>query len=221
MNMRRMVVLNIITLIILVGAGFGGFYFINQASNYVKTDNAKIDGQQIAISAPATGKLVDWKGFSNHSFAKNGSLGKVQVAAPTPQDPTNTTKVDIKAPTNLTVVANKAIANNLVAAGTPLAYAYDFKHLWVTANIKETAIQDIKEGQEVDIYVDAYENATLKGTVDEIGLTSASVFSLLPTGNSDANYTKVTQVVPVKISIDDAEGYDILPGMNVSVRIHK
>lgn len=47
---RRMVIINIITLIVLVGGGIGGYYYYNQAENYLKTDNAKIDGKVIPIA---------------------------------------------------------------------------------------------------------------------------------------------------------------------------
>ena len=76
-------------------------------------------------------------------------------------------------------------------------------------------------GQDVDIFVDAFKNTKFTGKVEEVGLATASTFSLLPESNGNANYTKVTQVVPIKISIDDTKGNRILPGMNVSVRIHK
>lgn len=98
---------------------------------------------------------------------------------------------------------------------------YDLNNLWVTANIDETKIDEIATGQDVDIYVDAFPNTTLKGKVQQIGLATAGTFSLLPSSNSTGNYTKVTQVVPVKVSIDDNKGVAIVPGMNVTVRIHK
>ena len=94
-------------------------------------------------------------------------------------------------------------------------------NLYVTANIDETNINEVAVGQNVDIYVDAFPNQTLKGTVQQIGLATAGTFSLLPSSNTTGNYTKVTQVVPVKISIDDNTGTAIVPGMNVTVRIHK
>jgi multidrug resistance efflux pump len=31
----------------------------------------------------------------------------------------------------------------------------------------------------------------------------------------------VTQVIPVKVSIDDLQGLNLVPGMNVTVKIHK
>ena len=42
---------------------------------------------------------------------------------------------------------------------------------------------------------------TFDGTVEEIGYATNSTFDMLPSTNSSGNYTKVTQKVPVKISI--------------------
>lgn len=221
MNTRRLIVLNILVLLILFAGGASGFYFYNQATSYIKTDYAKIEGQQLVVTAPATGKLIEWNGEQGKTYGKEDSIGQVETTIPTAENPMNTISVDVKLPTSATIVTTKAVKDSLVAAGTPLAYAYDFGKLYVVANIKENVLEDVEVGQEVDIYVDAFQDATLTGKVEELGLATASTFSMLPSGNANANYTKVTQVVPVKISISDKKGYNILPGMNVSVRIHK
>ena len=217
--MRKLVIVNIITLVILAAAGIGGYYYYDQATNYIKTDNAKIDGQQIVITAPATGKIEEWNGDFGKTFSSNSAFGKI-LTVPTSQD-SKPTEVPVSLPTSATIVQSTAMKNQLVAAGTPLGFAYNLNNLWVTANIKETQVEDVKQGQEVDVYVDAYPDTTLTGTVERVGLTTASTFSLLPSSNSTANFTKVEQVVPVTISWDRNKSLDIVPGMNVSVRIHK
>ena len=70
--MKKLIIVNIITLVVLAAAGIGGYYYYDQATNYIKTDNAKIDGQQLAITAPANGKLEEW----------NGDFGKTYGMAP-------------------------------------------------------------------------------------------------------------------------------------------
>lgn len=217
MSTRRLLIINIIILLILVGGGFGGYAYYNSAVNYISTDNAQIAGQQITISATANGKLTDWKGNAGDNFSKDSTVGTITTADATGK-PVN---MNVTIPTNGTIVQNNAVANSFVAAGTPLAVAYDLNNLWVTANIDETRIDEIATGQDVDIYVDAFPNTVLKGKVQQIGMATASTFSLLPSSNNTGNYTKVTQVVPVKISIVDSKGDAIVPGMNVTVRIHK
>ncbi|CAM3933115.1 HlyD family efflux transporter periplasmic adaptor subunit [Alicyclobacillus pomorum] len=215
-NTRRLLVLNLVIILLIVVAGFVGYYFYNQSTLYLETDNAQVTGQQVTIAAPATGKLVQWKGSTGTQFKSGDTVGIVEV-----QQAGKTIDVPVTMPSNGTVVQNSAVQNEFVAAGTPLAYAYDMNHLWVTANIKETQINDVKVGQDVDVYVDADPGVTIKGNVSSIGLTTASTFSLLPTSNTSANYTKVTQVIPVTISIQGYEGTGLVPGESATVRIHK
>lgn len=212
-----MIILNVIILLILVGGGFGAYAYYNNTVGYLSTDNAQIAGQQVTIAAPANGTLTTWNGNVGSNFSKDSTLGTIDTTDATGKPVT----MNVTIPTNGTIVQNNAVANSFVAAGTPLAEAYDLNNLYVTANIDETNINEVAVGQDVDIYVDAFPNTPLKGKVQQIGLATAGTFSLLPSSNTTGNYTKVTQVVQVQISIDDNKGEAIVPGMNVTVRIHK
>lgn len=221
MKLGRMILLNVIILLILVGGGFAAYAYYNNTVNYLTTDNAQIDGQQVSIVAPVTGKLTDWNAKIGNSFLKGQQIGTILSAGTGTGAAAAPTSIPVTIPTNGTVVQTNAVKDSFVAAGTPLATAYDMSNLWVTANINETNINDIATNQDVDIYVDAFSNTPLKGKINTIGLTTAGTFSLLPSSNTTGNYTKVTQVIPVRISIEDAKGLNLVPGMNVTVRIHK
>jgi len=184
----------------------------------LSTDNASITGQQVSIVAPASGKLTNWNGNIGSSFSKDQQIGTILAAGPESAAPSN---IPISVPTNGTVVQNNAVKDSFVAAGTPLATTYDMSNLWVTANIDETAINEVNPNQDVDIYIDAFPNTPLKGKVDSIGLATSGTFSILPENNTTGNYTKVTQEIPVTITIDDTKRLDLVPGMNVTVKIHK
>lgn len=213
---RRLILVNMITLLVLVGGGFAGYYYYNQSQNYLKTDNAKIDGMAISIASPVPGKLVKWTATVGDGYNAGDKVGTVVTKGDKGME-----EVDVTVPVGSTIVQSSATENTFVGAGSPLAYAYDMSNLFVTANIKETDIDDMRKGQDVDVYVDAFPNTTLTGKVDQIGMTTANTFSLLPSGSTTANYTKVTQVIPVKIVLDHTKSVDIKPGMNVSIRIHK
>jgi multidrug resistance efflux pump len=101
-----------------------------------------------------------------------------------------------------------------------LAIIGDTNHLYVSANIKESNILRLETGQYVEVHIDALPGKTFEGTVENIGRATASTFSLLPAQNDTGNYTKVTQVIPIKIAIADAADTGIMIGMNASVRIH-
>jgi membrane fusion protein (multidrug efflux system) len=101
------------------------------------------------------------------------------------------------------------------------------KNLWVIAFLEETNIAAIKTGQNVKFTIDAFEDVKFSGKVFLIGSSTASVFSLIPANNASGNFTKVTQRIPVKISIDSADNntdiasLNILAGMSVIVKIIK
>lgn len=212
---RRLILLNVVIIIIIAAVGFGAYYFYNQNSLYLKTDNAQISGQQITVAAPVTGKLVSWDGTVGSKFNSGDTVGQIQIT-----NGKETQNINVPIPQNGIIVQNDATTNQFVAAGTPLAYAYNMNNLYVTANIDETKIQDVKVGDTVDVYVDALPGTNITGTVSSIGLATASTFSLLPSSNTNANYTKVTQVIPVTIQLTNIPG-ELVPGMNVTVRIHK
>ena len=106
----------------------------------------------------------------------------------------------------------------------PVFSVYDRSETWVTANLEETSLHAVHLDQEVGIAVDSYPDRSFSGRVFEIGSSTASQFSLIPPNNASGNFTKVTQRVPVKISIREdappgARPADLLPGMSVEVRI--
>jgi multidrug resistance efflux pump len=212
-SVKRLLLVNIIVILIIIVGGFAAYYFYNQSTLYLKTDDAAVSGQEIVVAAPTTGKLVSWNGDTGSDFSSGDTVGQIAAGGTKP--------IDVTMPQSATVVQNQAVENEIVAAGTPLAYAYNLQNLWVMANVKETEISDVKVGQDVDVYVDAFPGITLKGTVKQIGLATASTFSLLPSSNDTANYTKVTQVIPVQIKLEGDEGIGLTPGMSASVRIHK
>ena len=86
--------------------------------------------------------------------------------------------------------------------------------VWVTANLKETELAVIRQGQPVDIYIDAY-GRSFPGHIDSIQAGSGTVFSLLPAENATGNYVKVVQRIPVKITFDRKSGVLLGPGMSV------
>nr|WP_321984328.1 HlyD family secretion protein [uncultured Lichenicoccus sp.] len=75
--------------------------------------------------------------------------------------------------------------------------------VWITANFKETQIDDMRPGQPVKISVDAYPELRLEGHVDSIQNGSGAAFSAFPPENATGNFVKIVQRVPVKIIIDD------------------
>ena len=94
--------------------------------------------------------------------------------------------------------------------------------VWVTANFKETQLTFMRQGQNVEIKVDAYPMHVFHGYVDSIQAGTGSRFSMLPPENATGNYVKVVQRVPVKIRFDQKKPHEWLlaPGMSVIPTVH-
>ncbi|MFL6651959.1 MAG: efflux RND transporter periplasmic adaptor subunit [Sulfurifustaceae bacterium] len=88
-----------------------------------------------------------------------------------------------------------------VRAGNPLFALVCTGQFWVAANFKETQLERIKPGQNVDIEVDMYPGRHFEGRVENISRASGVAFSLLPPQNATGNWVKVTQRVPVRIVV--------------------
>jgi len=122
----------------------------------------------------------------------------------------------VRAPGAGIVSKRSAEVGQVVQAGQPLAALVLVRDIYVTANFKETQLKNMRPGQEVTVYVDAYDR-DLKGHVDSIGGATGSRFSLLPPENATGNYVKVVQRVPVKIVFDAGQDphHLLRPGMSV------
>lgn len=137
------------------------------------------------------------------------------------------TKLDntrILAPSTGVVARRWVITGDVVSPGEPIFTIFDLDDVWVTANFEETKISSIKVGNAAQISVDSYSGRDFAGEVLSIGAATASQFSLIPPNNASGNFTKVTQRVPVKISVEGKEGtqrdpVSLIPGMSVVVTI--
>lgn len=186
------------------------------AANYVTTDNAQVDGTQISVNAPASGTLTNWTATMGTQLKSQEVVGRIAMQTGYMQP-----QLLVRAPADGVVAVNNGVNGAFVAAGTQLAIAYNPSDVFVTARVDETDINDVRIGQAVDISVDAFPNTTLTGHVVEIKTGAAGVFSLFGQSNTTGNFQKVTQVIPVKISIDDRQNLALVPGMNVTAKIHK
>ena len=130
----------------------------------------------------------------------------------------------IDAPMDGTVIQVPAVAGENLSINQEILAIADLRATWVVANIKENKFGRIRIGQRADVRVDAYPGAVFRGKVAALGKATQSTFALIPTQNDTGNYTKVTQLLPVKIEVDrspaGAKGHPLMPGMSVEVKIH-
>ena len=108
-----------------------------------------------------------------------------------------------------------------IQAGQTIATIVQDSLYWVIANFKETQLQRLAVGQTVNITMDAYPDLKLTGKILEFSEATGAKFSLLPPDNASGNFVKVTQKIPVKISINQLnEVKDKLrSGMSLEVEV--
>jgi membrane fusion protein (multidrug efflux system) len=117
------------------------------------------------------------------------------------------------------VVTRKSVeVGQIVAPGQGLMTVIPLHDTWVTANFKETQLENVHTGQRAEIHVDMY-GRSIAGRVDSIAGSTGSRMSLLPPENATGNFVKVVQRIPVKILVDPNESLILRPGMNVDVTI--
>ena len=126
----------------------------------------------------------------------------------------------ITAPTAGTIAKRTAETGSLVQVGQNLMSIVPDSEVWVTANLKETQLTNVRVGDPVEFEVDAYPGRHFSGRVESLSPATGARFALLPPDNATGNFTKVVQRVPVKIAIEQASDPPPLrPGMSVDVTI--
>ena len=128
---------------------------------------------------------------------------------------------DVIAPNSGTVTNKNVDKGKYVQAGQPL-FMLVSNNFWIEANFKENQVGKMKEGQAVEIKIDAFPNKTFKGKIDSIQRASGAKSSLFPPENAVGSFVKIVQRVPVKIvfteDIDPAK-YNIAAGMSVVPKV--
>ncbi|MED4229111.1 HlyD family secretion protein [Neobacillus cucumis] len=209
MSKGRLLLINIIGMVVVLALIASGVYFYYEKQNYVKTEDAVVSADISQVVATNSGLLTNWNGKEGKIVSNQEELGKIsngQQVLPVDSSATGT------------IIKNEAKTNQMVQAGQVLAQTADMDSLYITANIEENDLNNIEVGDSVDITVDGDSESLFNGKIVEIGYATNSVFSALPSQNSSGTYTKVTQKVPVKISIENPSS-KVLPGMNAEVKI--
>jgi membrane fusion protein (multidrug efflux system) len=119
-------------------------------------------------------------------------------------------------PNNVENIAVGAVLNAGQSA-FPLVSTND---LYIEANIRETDLTYVKEGNPARITIDAYPDSPIAGKVTTLAPASGSVFALLPPQNATGNWVKVVQRIPVRLSFDQAlDRLALRAGMSVKISI--
>jgi membrane fusion protein (multidrug efflux system) len=128
----------------------------------------------------------------------------------------------VKAPVKGVVSRKTVEVGQNVQSGQPLMAIIPLDEVWVTANFKETQLQQMRPGQRATLKVDAIGGREFAGHVDSIAAATGARFSLLPPENATGNFVKVVQRVPVKIVLEPGQDPEHLlrPGLSVEPTVY-
>jgi membrane fusion protein (multidrug efflux system) len=171
---------------------------IDNSSAALRSADAQVDQAQAAVRQA---ELVPQ--FIAEAEAQVRQLG-AQVAlsqAQLDQARLNLSWTRVTAPQDGWITKRNVEQGNYVQAGQSI-FSIVTPEVWITANFKESQLDRMRPGEQVDISVDAYPHLKLTGHVDSIQLGSGSRFTAFPPENATGNYVKIVQRIPVKIVID-------------------
>jgi len=129
------------------------------------------------------------------------------------------------APTDGLVGKRWLLPGDITQPGQSIFTIVNNRKLWVSIYLEETKMENLHVGQPVIFTLDTYPDITFTGKIMTLGSNTAAQFSLIPANNAAGNFTKVTQRVQLKISIDGTKDgkslseYRILSGMSAVVKI--
>jgi multidrug resistance efflux pump len=227
---RKTVILLVIAIAVVAAGGIIGYYAY-EGYRYVSTDDARVDSNVVSVSPEIVGKVLEWRVKEGDMVQKDEVLGRQDLGSALTSGAINpqamgsvagvvAEKAVLRAPISGQVILSNAVVGEMATPGMSLAVIADTDSLYISANIKEGDIARVKIGQPVDFWVDAFHGRLFHGRVETIGRATASTFSLLPAQNGSGNYTKVVQVIPVKVSILDQGDARLMIGMNAYIKIH-
>lgn len=134
----------------------------------------------------------------------------------------------IVASTDGVIAKRWLLPGDIVQPGQTLFTINQGEDIWVAVYLEETKFQTLQLAQPATFTLDAYPEITFSGKIYYIGSNTASEFALIPPNNASGNYTKITQRIPLKISIEQASTNSkkvdmpkLVSGMSATVKIKK
>lgn len=207
MKKSHSVILLAVAAVIIIGLSVW-YWFYWQSNTYFSTENAKVTAKLYTITPTTSGKLVKLNVKEGGAVRENEVLARVENGP------------FLKSPVDGQVVKSDVVLNQVVSPSNAVAVIADNANIYVGANIEETGIAKIKTGQSVTVTLDAYPGRKFKGRVGEIEqVTQSALSGNMTSFSTSGTYTKVTQLIPVRIDLDEDVALEGLIGTNATVKI--
>jgi membrane fusion protein (multidrug efflux system) len=159
--------------------------------------------------------LVEGSSVQTHPDVA-GAIAQVRDAA------VALSRTTLAAPVGGIVARRNVQIGQRVAQGSPLMAIVPLDQMWVTANLKENQLRDVRIGQPVKVTTEVYgDEVVFHGRVVGQEAGTGSAFAAVPAQNATGNWIKVVQRVPVRIALDPAEvtRHPLRLGLSMQVEI--
>jgi multidrug resistance efflux pump len=205
-KISKPMIIAVAIVVLLVGLGIAG-YFIYEGSFYYQTDNAKVDTMIYQLTAKASGELAKVYVVEGETVTAGQVLARVEDGSL------------IRSPIDGAMIDVKMQEGDYVTPSDIVVVVAKTTDIYITANVEETNILQIHTGQTVTVSLDAY-GRNFAGYVEDVNtITSAKLSGSATSFTTSGTYTKVTQLIPVKIKLlDDIDLAGII-GTNATVKI--
>jgi membrane fusion protein, multidrug efflux system len=191
---------------------------VDQATTAVRSNAANVTSAEAQVSVAA---LVKETIRTSEAALAQRRAQVEQAQANLGQAELNLSYTSVTAPQDGQITRRNVDKGTFAQAGEQVFYLVT-RDVWVVANYKETQLDRMRVGQEVDVKVDAYSDLHLRGHVDSIQGGSGARFTAFPAENATGNFVKIVRRVPVKIVIDHGmENWPFLPlGLSVEPTVY-
>lgn len=162
--------------------------------------------------------LTDLGGDPDGATATHPDVQRAQAAIDRAELDLRRTR--LVAPAAGIVARVKPEPGEVIEANEPMILLVDEADVWIEANLKETQLTHVRVGQEAEIVIDAYPDATWRAKVESIAPATGAEFALLPPQNASGNWVKVVQRLPVRLQVVNPKSdFTLRAGMTASVTI--
>ncbi len=199
----------------------GAAALVAEADSGIASALARLEQAHVGVAEARAAVQATKSAPEQDSIAKSQALSArarvLQARAALDRAELDLEYTEVKAPVSGVIGMKKVEVGQVVQREQPLLAVVPLDDIWVTANLKETQVKNMRPGQPVEISVDAYGRRKYRGRIDSIAAATGARFSLLPPENATGNFVKVVQRIPVKILFEGGQDSEhvLRPGMSV------
>jgi len=192
--------------VVLAGVCLLIFFFWTEAT-FFTTQNAKVTATTISIVPSTAGRLTRWTVKEGDTVTENEIIGRVENSS------------YLRSPVNGKVVKSNVTVNQLVSQATVIGVIADTSDMYIQANIEETSIMKVRNGQKVSIDLDAFPNRSFEGTVTDINMLTSDALGGTMNLTTSGTFVKITKLIPVKIRLNEDVDLTQILGTNATVKV--